>query len=136
MSLRILYALSGSVLAYGAVHGVALYNLVFGVGVVLLALAAAVGWRAEHSLWGVWPALVTCCGFFALLGVQTFGLPDCGSFTQLASGAVACLASPNSRVITLSAIVGLVVGLALGTMDVASIRRRSPDSLSETSSAR
>ena len=65
MSLRVLYALAGLVLAYGAANGIALYNLVFDIGVVLVALAAAVGYRTERSFRSAWPALLVFCAFFA-----------------------------------------------------------------------
>ena len=43
MTLRVLYALSGLVLAYGAAHGLSLSNLVLDVGIVMVILAAMVG---------------------------------------------------------------------------------------------
>ena len=121
MTLRVLYALSGLLLAYGAAHGLAPYNLVFDVGIAMLMLAAVVGWTVEHSLRAAWPALLTGCGFFAVLGLQTVGLPDCPSFVELTSGGTAgtaCLADPNSRPIAWLALVGLGVGLILGALDV------------------
>ena len=72
----------------------------------MLMLAAVVGWTVEHSLRAAWPALLTFCGFFAVLGLQTVGLPDCPSFVELTAGrtaveltsrGTACLADPNSR---------------------------------------
>lgn len=118
MTLRVLYALSGLVLAYGAAHGLAPYNLVFDIGIAMLMLAAVVGWTVEHSLRAAWPALLTVCGFFAVLGLQTVGLPDCPSFVELTSGGTGCLANPNSRPIAWLALVGLGVGLVLGALDV------------------
>lgn len=123
MLLRVVHGLGGLVIAYGSAYGPRPNNLMFDLGLVMLVLAAVVGWRAEHSLRGAWPALVTFCGFFAVLGVQTFGLPDCGTFTDVAPGAVACLAAPNSRVITLCAIVGLGVAFVGGALDVRRSRR-------------
>ncbi len=124
MTLRVLYALSGLVLAYGAAHGLSPYNLVFDAGIAMLMLAAVVGWTVEHSLRAAWPALLTFCGFFAVLGLQTVGLPDCPSFVEtkltreLTSGGTACLADPNSRPNAWLALVGLGVGLVLGALDM------------------
>ena len=119
MTLRVLYALSGLVLAYGAAHGLSPYNLAFDVGIAMVMLAAVVGWTVEHSLRAAWPALLTVCGFFAVLGLQTVGLPDCPSFVfHLAGTPTACLAGPNSRPNTWLALVGLGVGLVLGALDV------------------
>ena len=129
MTLRVLYALSGLVLAYGAAHGLSPYNLVFDVGIAMLMLAAVVGWTVDHSLRAAWPALLAVCGFFAVLGLQTVGLPDCPSFVELTrqvtatfenatSGGTACLADPNSRPNAWLALVGLGVGLVLGALDM------------------
>ena len=118
MTLRVLYALSGLVLAYGAAHGLSLSNLVLDVGIALVILAAVVGGTVEHSLRAAWPGLLTVCGFFAVLGLRTIGLPDCLSFVQVPPGGTACLADPNSRPNTWLALVGLVAGIALGALDV------------------
>ena len=123
MSLRVLYALAGLVLAYGAAHGIALYNLVFDIGVALVALAAAVGYRAEHSFRSAWPALLLSSTFFAWIGLNTIQLPDC----PVAPSRVPCLARPGARPETVAALVGVVAGLALALLDLVGMwRRRRP----------
>ena len=124
MTLRVLYALSGLVLAYGAAHGLSPYNLVFDAGIAMVIFAAVMGWTVEHSLRAAWPALLTACGSFAVLGLQTIGLPDCPFFVKLPPGGTACLADPNSRPNTWLALVGLGVGFVLGALDVRHSRVR------------
>jgi hypothetical protein len=118
LRLRFLFALSGLVLAYGAAHGLSPYNLVFDIGMAMVILAAVVGWTVEHSFRAAWPALLTVCGFFAVLGLQTVGLPDCPTSVEFPPGGTACLADPNSRPNTWLALVGLGVGFVLGALDL------------------
>jgi len=120
VSLRVLYALAGLVLAYGAANGIALYNLVFDIGVVLVALAAAVGYKRERSFRSAWPALLVFCAFFAWIGLNTLQLPDCPE----APSRVPCLARPGARPETIAALVGVVAGLALALLDLAGMWRR------------
>jgi hypothetical protein len=91
---------------------------VFDAGIAMVILAAVVDWSAEHSLRAAWPAPLTICGFFAVLGLQTIGLPDCPSFVQFPPGGNACLADPNSRPNTWLALVGLTVGVVLGALEL------------------
>jgi uncharacterized membrane protein len=120
VALRVLYALAGLVLAYGAAHGIALYNLVFDIGLVLIVLAAAVGYRAERSLRGAWAALLVFCAFFAWIGLNTIQLPDCPEARR------GCLARPGARAETVAALVGVVAGIVLALLDIAGWWRRRP----------
>ena len=120
MALRVLYALAGLVLAYGAAHGIALYNLVFDIGLVLTFLAAAVGYKAERSFRGAWPALLVFSAFFAWIGLNTIQLPDCPE----TASRVPCLARPAARAETIAALVGIVAGLVLALFDLAGSWRR------------
>ena len=109
MAVRILLGLSGLILGYGLVTGPFIYNLVFDVGVGFALGAVAVMVAAERSLRATWALLLTAGAFPAVVGAQTFGLPDCGAALALGTK---CLAAPERRWITLAA--SAVVALALG----------------------
>ena len=112
MAVRLLLGLSGLILGYGLVTGPFIYNLVFDVGVGLALFALAVTAVAERSLRATWALLLTAGAFPALVGAQTFGLPDCGAALALGTK---CLAAPERRWITVaaSAVVALAVGCAV-----------------------
>ena len=112
MAVRLLLGLSGLILGYGLVTGPFIYNLVFDVGVGLALFALAVTAVAERSLRATWALLLTAGAFPALVGAQTFGLPDCGAALALGTK---CLAAPERRWITVaaSALVALAVGVAV-----------------------
>lgn len=112
MAVRVLLGLSGLILGYGLVTGPFIYNLVFDVGVAFALFAVAVMVAAERSLRATWALLLTAGAFPAIVGAQTFGLPDCGAALALGTK---CLAAPERRWITVaaSAVVASAVGLAL-----------------------
>ena len=121
-----MYALGALVLAYGAAHGVLVFNLVLDFGVLLITVAAALGWHSERSFGGGWAALLLACGLFAVLGLQTIALPDCGAIGQLASGPPACLANSESRTYTVFALFGVAVAVLLAERDRQGRLRRGP----------
>jgi hypothetical protein len=106
MAVRLLLGLSGLMLGYGLVTGA----FVVGMGFALFAVVVTVA--VERSLRATWALLLTAGAFPAFVGVQTFGLPDCG--VALALG-TKCLAAPERRWITLasSSVVALAIGLAV-----------------------
>lgn len=112
MAVRLALGLSGLILGYGIVTGPFLFNLVFDTGAVFGVFALALALAAERTPRVLWPLLLMVGAFPAIVGLQTFALPDCG--TLLAQG-IACLAVPERRQITIAAslIVALAVGLAM-----------------------
>ena len=137
MTLRVLCALAGLVLAYGAAHGAIPTNLILDLGVLLVAVAAVLGWRRERSFIAAWPALLVLAGVFAILGLQTWGFRECGATEQLRlvgeGGGVAgitrsvdpCIVDPfGSKTQTVLALAGVAAALLLAVRDLRQTRRR------------
>jgi len=115
MALRLLHALTGVILGYGLATGPFFFNLVFDLGAVFALLALGLTVAVERSLRTAWPLLLVTAAFPALVGLHTLGLPDCGA--TLTYPGTACLAVPESRQITIVALIVVAVASGLGAWD-------------------
>jgi hypothetical protein len=116
MALRLLHALAGVILGYGLATGPFFFNLVFDIGAVFALLALGLAVAVERSLRTAWPLLLVTAAFPALVGLHTLGLPNCGA--TLTYPGTACLAEPESRQITIVALIVVAFACGLGVWDV------------------